>query len=163
MAVPDKSQFARDFLGPRLKKLDDLEATRANSFEAVNAGCVELRKTDTRWGLLEKIGGAQVKDRAADIWLYDLGDGSAQVVDVVSDAEGFDGNPRPSWGLKDIRSMSQWKEPYAVVVPPPVTEQPPAAATLDTVAYLLSEIRASSKQQEALLTQILNMAKGING
>lgn len=127
MAVPDKSQFARDFLGPRLKRFVDKEETRAHSFAALNAGCLELRKTDRNWGLLEKTGGAHVRQRAADIWLYDLGNGTAQVVDVIGDAEGEDGVPVPSWAEKDLRPILQWRVPYddVIVEPPPPPPPPP--------------------------------------
>jgi hypothetical protein len=132
VSVPDRSAFAREFLGPRLGLVGNMEETRANTFEAVNAGCVELQKTDRKWGLLEKTGGDRVRDRAADIWLYDLGDGTAQVVDVVANGEGAPerpGEPRkapsPAWSVKDIRPISQWRAPYGAVVIPsdPVTHK----------------------------------------
>lgn len=154
--VPDKSQFARDFLGPKLRIVGDVEDTRRHSFDCLNLGCVELRKTDLRWGLLEKTGGAQVRNRAADIWLYDLGDGTAQVVDVIGNAEG-EGNPReapvPSWAVKDIRPISQWKEPYGDVVTPPDTPDPPSG---DVEARL-----AALEAQMALLVPAVEKAGNV--
>jgi hypothetical protein len=126
MSVPDRSRFAHDFLAPKLKRLDTEDETRAHSFEMVNGLCLALRHEDTRWGLLEKKGGDRVKDRAADVLLYQISQTEAQVVDVVSNAEGHadDDNPEgrvgPSWQVKDIRPISQWKEPFgAAPVPQP--------------------------------------------
>lgn len=145
MSVPDRSQFARDFLGPRLGLVGGIEETRRHSFEAVKAGCVELRKTDPRWGLLEKTGGAHVDGFAADIWLYDLGDGSAQVVDVVGNAEGdadpstgVRGAPVPSWSVKDIRSIGQWRAPDGSAPAP--TTPPPQAPPTDDLAERLTRM-----------------------
>lgn len=119
MSVPNEYQLVVDVVGPRLKIVGDEEETRANSFWAVNDGCHEARKKDSHWGLLVKTGGAQVEQRAADIWLYNLGNGTAQVVDVVSNAEGApppEGGartaPAPAWGEADIRPIDQWVEPY---------------------------------------------------
>lgn len=117
LSVPDQSGFVRSFLASRLRKLGSMDETRANSFAAVKACVIELRKTDARWGLLEKTAGDNVDGFAADIALYDLGDGTAQVVDIVSDAEGAgpqgkgDGTPSPGWSVKDIRPISQWRAP----------------------------------------------------
>lgn len=154
--VPDRSAFVRDFLGPRLRLVGDMDATRANTFAAVNACVIELRKTDTKWGLLEKTGGDRVRDRAADIALYSLDDGTAQVVDIVGNGEGApDGNgvrtpPVPGWSVKDIRPIAQWKQPYPdadvppVVVPPdvpPTSPLEPRVAALEiTVKLLLDTI-----------------------
>jgi hypothetical protein len=117
--VPNEYQLVCDVVGPRLKIVCDEEDTRANTFWAVNDGCHEARKYDTNWGLLIKTGGAQVESRAADVWLYNLGNNTAQVVDIVANAEGAappEGGPRtapvPSWGEKDIRQISEWVEPY---------------------------------------------------
>lgn len=122
--VPDLSAFVRDVVGPKLRWIQgDEGATRDATFAAVNAGCLEARKTDLRWGLLEKIGGP--RDRASDIWLYDLGDGTAQVVDIVGDSEGHDGPPTVGWSLKDIRSKSQWRVPFNDTPQPPQPPDPP--------------------------------------
>lgn len=119
MAVPNEYQLVCDVIGPRLRLVGDEEDTRRNTFEAVNDGCHEARLTDARWGLLVKTGGAQVEQRAADVWLYNLGNGTAQVVDIVGNAEGAappEGGARtapvPSWGEADIRQISEWVEPY---------------------------------------------------
>ena len=151
MAVPDKSQFARDFLGPRLMIVGGEEETRAHTFEAVNAGCVQLRTEDPRWGLLEKTGGAQVQNRAVDIWLYDLGNGTAQVVDVVGNSEGA-GNPRtppvPSWGLVDIRPISQWKVPFGDSPNPGPTPPPDGnlQAQIDALRAELDALKQNAVQ-----------------
>lgn len=109
--VPNKKDFVKTFLTPRLKKLATTDETRANSFEALNALCIELRKEDANWGLLEKTGGSRVRNRAADVLVYALGT-ECQVIDVIGDAEGADGTPKPSWQLKDLRPISQWKVPF---------------------------------------------------
>jgi hypothetical protein len=119
MSVPNEYQFVCDVVGPRLAIVGDEEETRANSFWACNDGCVQIRQKDPRWGLLIKTGGAQVENRAADIWAYDLGNGTLQVVDMISNAEGApppEGGartpPGPAWSEKDIRSISEWVVPY---------------------------------------------------
>lgn len=125
MDVPDYSSFARQFLSARLKRFDgDLEKTRAHSFEQLNALANALRqdKNDPRVGLLEKKGGARVRDRASDILAYDLGNGTCQLVDVIGDSEGEDGVPRAGWGLvpddhAGKRSISEWKAPFGAVPP----------------------------------------------
>ena len=159
MAVPNESAFVESFIGPRLRLMPSEDAptedqTRANSFAAVNAGCVEIRKKDRRWGLLIKTGGAKVMNRAADIWLYDLGDGTAQVVDVVSNAEGFGGDPPgTAWQEKDIRSIGEWATPYTEApVPEPV---PPVsgggdAALEQRVAVLEAQVAELTVRVSAL-------------
>jgi hypothetical protein len=117
-AIPDYSAFVRSFLAPRLLRYSgDPERTRAHSFELLNVCCLELRRRDPRVGLLEKIGGARVRDRAADILAYDLGNGTCQLFDVISDSEGADRMPTPGWAkVSDheagIRPIDQWKPPY---------------------------------------------------
>jgi hypothetical protein len=126
--VPNEAAFVKVFLAPRLKQLGSLDATRANTFEAVNACCNALRsRGDVNWGLLEKLSGDRVKDRAADILLYAIDATSAQVVDVVVNAEGDGGQPLPGWGIKDIRPIGQWRQPYATEPdqPPPPDNPPP--------------------------------------
>ena len=118
MSLPDYSQFVREFLTPRLQRFEgDVERTRSNSFEQLNACVSELHKRDPRAGLLEKTGGARVRDRAADIIAYDLGNGTCQLFDVIGDAEGEDGQPRAGWGAVEasrqgIRPISEWRAPY---------------------------------------------------
>lgn len=126
MSVPDRSAEAVAFLQSRLTRLgDDEAATLAHSFAQVNALCHEFRKTDTRWGLLVKESGNRVRDRAADILLYQISATEAQVVDVVSNAEGHkddvnpDGRVGAAWQLKDIRPIAQWREPYPLEGAPP--------------------------------------------
>lgn len=125
MDVPDYSSFARQFLSARLKRFDgDLEKTRGHSFEQLNALANALRqdKNDPRVGLLEKTGGARVRDRASDIIAYDLGNGTCQLLDVIGDSEGEDGVPRAGWGLvpddeAGKRPIAQWKAPFGAVLP----------------------------------------------
>jgi hypothetical protein len=125
MDVPDYSAFARQFLSTRLKRFDgDFEKTRAHSFEQLNALANALReeKNDPRVGLLEKKGGARVRDRASDIIAYDLGNGTCQLLDVIGDSEGEDGVPRAGWGLvaeseAGKRAISEWKLPFGAVQP----------------------------------------------
>lgn len=119
MSVPNQYGLVVEKIGPRLKIVGDEEATRANSFWAVNDVCHDARATDPHWGLLIKSGGAMVEQRAADVWLYDLGNGTAQVVDIVGNAEGApppEGGARtapvPAWGEKDIRQIAEWVAPY---------------------------------------------------
>lgn len=126
MTVPDRSALATAFLSPRLVRFGgDEEKTRAHTFDLVNELCVFLRKDDPHWGLLEKLGGAAVRERAADVLLYRLSDSEAQVVDVVSDAEGHDGLPAPAWQPKDIRPLGQWREPYPIGTTPEPSPPPP--------------------------------------
>jgi hypothetical protein len=108
-----------------------------------------LHQRDPRVGLLEKTGGAQVRNRAVDIMLYDLGNGTAQVVDVIADGEGHDGTPRPSWGLADIRPISQWRAPYPVASQPapqpqPTPGTPPAQPAPVDLAPILARIDAQA-------------------
>ena len=130
--VPDRSADAAAFIGPRLVYVPgDEAATRRASFFAVKAWVVEQRKTDDRWGLLLKPAGDNVDGFAADIALYRISEDSAQVVDVVSNAEGAPdehGNPShpsPAWSAKDVRPLSQWRAPNETPAPgptpPPVT------------------------------------------
>jgi hypothetical protein len=151
VSVPNHIDLARQFLGPRLKRIEgDTEATRANSFAALNALCLELRKSDTNFGLLEKTGGAKVRDRAADILAYRIGS-EAHLIDVIGDAEGEDGVPSVGWGLvpeheRGIRSIDEWRLPYAAVVtPPPTPEQPPVepppdASQMDRIEAQLARL-----------------------
>ena len=122
--LPDYFEFAKAFLGSRLKRVmngesPDFEATRANSFEALNALANALRdeKGDKKVGLLEKRGGARVRDRASDVIAWNKGDGTCQLFDCIGDSEGEDGTPRVGWGVigeheAGIRPMEQWKLPY---------------------------------------------------
>lgn len=155
MSVPNESAFVASFLGPRLTRLASEDATRAHSFEAVNACCVALRsRGDMNWGLLEKTSGATVRDRAADILCYALGPDTAQVVDVVNDAEGHDGNPSPGWSVKDIRPIAQWKQPYPAEEPPP--PPPPPDNTIEQLQRELAAVRA---ELQALRSDV-NAARG---
>lgn len=163
--VPDQSAFVRSFLSSRLKRYASLEETRINTFAAVNACCVALRsKGDMNWGVLEKMGGDRVRDRAADILLYALGDGTAQVVDVVNDAEGSNGAPSPSWNLKDIRPISQWRQPYAIEADDPPHDPPPDEHKPDPeVGKLRAEVKALrevvAEQEEILLSLVERVTK----
>lgn len=142
--TPDESAFVASFLRSRLKALGDPDATRANSFAAVNACCLALRAVDQKWGLLEKTGGDRVRDRATDILLYDLGNGTAQVVDVVGDAEG---NPSPGWSVKDIRPIAQWKLPYPADTPVPAPAPTPAPVVdLSAVLKRLDALELVTRQ-----------------
>jgi hypothetical protein len=84
-----------------------------------------LRKSDGRWGLLEKKSGARVRERASDVLVYKVSDAQAQVVDVIADAEGVNGPPRPTWIVKDLRPLAQWKEPFAAGEAEPPPPPPP--------------------------------------
>ena len=143
LEVPNRAGEVAQYLRPRLLRFADEEQTRTHSFELVNALCHELRSTDPRWGLLEKTGGARVRDRAADVLLYDLGNATAQVVDVVANAEGHadQGNPEgkvsPSWGVKDIRPISQWKKPYPIGGDMPPTNSPATVVSQETINGLI--------------------------
>lgn len=135
MSLPDYSQFVREFLTPRLQRFEgDVERTRSNSFEQLNACVSELHKRDPRVGLLEKKGGARVRERAADIIAYDLGNGTCQLFDVIGDAEGEDGQPRAGWGAVEesrqgIRSISEWRAPYGAAPPGPTPTPTPTPST----------------------------------
>jgi hypothetical protein len=132
VSLPDYSQFVREFLTPRLQRFEgDVERTRSNSFEQLNACVSQLHKRDPRVGLLEKTGGARVRERAADIIAYDLGNGTCQLFDVIGDAEGEDGRPRAGWSAVEasrqgIRSISEWRAPYD---PAPISEPGPTPPT----------------------------------
>lgn len=129
MSVPDESAFATSFLNTRLVRFDgDEERTREHSFGVLNLLALELHRKDRRWGLLEKKGGARVRDRAADVLAYDLGNGTAQLLDVIADGEGHDGMPRGTWGLigedhAGIRPIAQWKPPYQDTAPQPEPDE----------------------------------------
>ena len=174
MAVPNEYAFVQSFIGPRLRIVGDEEDTRANSFNAVNDGCVEIRKKDARWGLLIKTGGAQVLNRAADIWLYDLRNGTAQVVDIVSNAEGAPPEPGAAraapgtaWQEKDIRNISEWALPYDASVDPGPGPGPdpggadtvlvPTVAALEALEAWVANLEA---QIVELRTQIANNPSG---
>jgi hypothetical protein len=127
--LPDYSVFVREFLAPRLTRFEgDEDRTRAHSFEALNACADALHRQDPSVGLLKKTGGAQVRDRAADVIAIDLGNDTCQLFDAISDAEGHDGQPRPDWRAIEeheagIRPIDQWRAPFPVSVP---TEPPPS-------------------------------------
>ena len=118
IAIPDYSAAVRSFLAPRLIRYPgDHEKTRTHSFEVLNLCCLELHRRDPRVGLLEKTGGARVRDRAADILAYDLGNGTCQLFDVVGDSEGAQRMPSAGWGKVSehdagIRPIAEWKPPY---------------------------------------------------
>jgi hypothetical protein len=148
--VPDRSGEAAAFLSSRLQRLGSEDATREHSFAAVNALCHEFRKTDIGWGTLYKSGGDRVRERAADVLLYRINSTEAQVVDVVGDAEGHDGSPRPGWSVKDIRRADEWRPPYPIsgddddpgdVDPPKPPDVPPPAGDA-TLGAILAEIQA---------------------
>jgi len=126
--TPDYSQFVREFLEPRLQRFEgDLERTRAHSFEQLNACAAELAKRDPRVGLLEKTAGLRVRDRAADIIAYDLGNGTCQLFDLIVNAEGEHGLPRAGWTEIEhagVRPISQWRAPF-----PPEPPQPTSTRT----------------------------------
>lgn len=129
--MPDKKDFVVAFLKPRLKLLETPDATRENSFNALNALCFELRKEDVRWGLLEKKGGARVRNRASDVLAYSLLDGTCQLYDVIGNSEGADNKPpKPTFreipaDEAGIRPIDQWKLPYGDVEPTPVPDPEP--------------------------------------
>jgi hypothetical protein len=146
MSVPDYSQFVVEFLRPRLRRFEgDVERTRTHSFEQLNACVGELHARDPRVGLLEKTGGARVRERAADIIAYDLGNGSCQLFDVIGDAEGEDGQPSPGWSAVEesrqgIRPISQWRRPYAPEFEPKPT---PARTAVVVTAEAFEEAIAT--------------------
>lgn len=117
-AVPDYGAAVRSFLAPRLLRYTgDPERTRAHSFEVLNLCCQQLHRRDPRVGLLEKTGGARVRDRAADILAYDLGNQTCQLFDVIGDSEGDQRMPSGGWSRvpeheAGIRPIAQWKPPY---------------------------------------------------
>jgi hypothetical protein len=129
--LPDYSVFVRDFFAPRLKRIEgDEDLTRAHSFDALNACADALHRQDARVGLLKKTGGAQVRDRAADVIAIDLGNGTCQLFDAISDAEGHDGTPRADWRAIEeheagIRPIDQWRAPFPVGTPAPMPEPTP--------------------------------------
>ena len=165
MLVPYEFPFVEDEIGPRLRIVGDEQATRENSFKAVNDACVKIRATkDDHWGLLKKTGGANAFGFAADVWLYDLQNGTAQVVDVVGNSEGApppEGGPRgmpvPAWGEKDIRSIAEWSEPLPPyepdgggdVVPPPSDDLTHRVEALESVVSSLSQQVAIHEAQLA--------------
>lgn len=129
MSVPDYSADAAAFIGPRLEWIPgDENATREKSFDALNAFAAHLRTSDPRVGLLVKTGGARVRDRAADIIAYNLGNETCQLVDVIGDSEGHDGAPTVGWSLvtdHGIRPIFEWAAPYPVSGPTPEPEPQP--------------------------------------
>jgi hypothetical protein len=165
MSVPDYSRYAYEFLTPRLKRFEgDPEKTRAHSFEQLNAlaNALRLQFHDALVGLLEKKGGAQVKERAADIIAYDLGNGTCQLVDAISDAEGEDGVPRAAWAEvpddhQGKRPIAQWKLPYVgdVVEPPEIPPEQPPTTDLEKRVDLLSkavwELTEKVKEQQTAI------------
>jgi hypothetical protein len=173
MEVPDRSAFAALFLGSQLLRYDgDEERTRAHSFEVLNALCHALRETDPCFGLLEKRGGARVRNRAADILAYDLGNGTCQLLDVIANAEGWkdpdnpnhDPMPKPAWRhVPDheagIRPIGEWTAPYPIgdVQPhpqpapaPPAPEPAPGPAIGAELASASASLRAIAARLDAL-------------
>lgn len=164
--VPNEYQFVCDHVGPRLAIVGDEEQTRANSFWAVNDACNEIRKKDVRWGLLIKTGGAQVEQRAADVWLYNLLNGQAQVVDIVGNAEGAAppeggerGSPVPSWGEADLRGINEWVEPYPSSVAPPEPIPPTPSEDYATQAEL-DEVKADLASLQNTVDEIVATLAG---
>lgn len=154
MAVPNEYATVQSVVGPKLKLMGDEEETRTNSFWAVNAGCIEVRKKDRNWGLLIKRGGANVSERAADIWLYKFGNGTAQVVDIVSNAEGFGGEaPSTSWQEKDIRNESEWTEPYNDAAPSP-GPTPEADSVLVPTMAVIEDLYAQQDAMGATIAEL---------
>lgn len=151
LTVPDRRQETTSFLSPRLTQLDSLDATRAHSFEQLNALCQALARTDRRWGLLEKTSGARVKDRASDVLVYQVSDTEAQVVDVIADAEGVKGTPRPTWIVKDIRPIRQWKAPFPLTDAPP---PPPPPPNCDACQAENVRLQAELHALRSLLTEV---------
>jgi hypothetical protein len=166
LMVPDRSAEAEAFLLPRLRRIDgDEPATSAITFAAVNDLCREFRKTDTNWYLLDKSPGQNnVRLRGVDVLLYQITLSSAQVVDLVSDAEGHDGVPRATWALKDIRPIEQAHPPFEDVVqspptpPPTVPQEPPPASTewdalMDKVDGILRATTAMAIAMQRLIAK----------
>jgi hypothetical protein len=142
--ISNEFAFVQSHIGPRLQRFgEDYEKTRANSFWALNDTCYELQKRDARWGLLIKTGGANVQNRAADVLLFNLGNGTARVVDVISDAEGEDGVPGCTWIEKDIRLMREWVIPYPPSQQPP--QQPPQTADTTVLEQRIAALEAWAK------------------
>jgi hypothetical protein len=147
VTLPDYSQFVREFLTPRLKRFEgDVERTRAHSFEQLNACASELHKRDPRVGLLEKTGGAKVRERAADIIAYDLGNATCQLFDVIGDAEGEDGQPRAGWSAVEashqgVRPISQWRAPYPPLKPDPAPTETAVVVTAEGLEAAIAALR----------------------
>jgi hypothetical protein len=170
VSVPDRSAFVAAFLGSRLARFDaEREKTREHTFEQVNALCLELRRQDTRWGLLAKPTGP--RGRSADVLLYKLSEAQARVIDVVADSEGDSGIPRPYWELKDLRAAAEWKEPFPVgghTEGGPAPMMPPAgshpAVDAGRVAVLerqLAALQATLAQQQQVIEELKARVNGI--
>lgn len=168
LSVPDHAAEAAAFLATRLKHFPgDHVSTSVATFAAVNALCVELRKSDSRWFLLVKEAGQNnVRLRGVDVLLYQVSPTEAQVVDVVSDGDGHDGPPRPSWQPKDIRPIEQAREPFTDAAPAEPAEpgrpgpSPAPAGSLDLgpavaalIAAAVAPLRAEIAQLRAALEE----------
>lgn len=149
MSVPDRSAEAAAFLAPRLKYFPgDKARTSEATFAAVNALCLDFRRTDPRWFLLVKEAGqANVRLRGVDVLLYQLDAETAQVVDVVGDGDGHDGPPRPSWEPKDIRPIHQAKHPFGDVVKPPETPEPPSSLNIGPAVQALIDAAVTAAEK----------------
>lgn len=165
--LPNYFEDAQEIIGPRLRRISgDTEATRANSFEALNYFAVVMNKRDPRVGLLEKRGGARVRDRASDIIAINLGNGTCQLFDVIGDSEGEDGSPRVGWGQvaesdEGVRPIDQWKLPYPVdeVVDPPTP--PPTGDIERRMTALEAKVDAALRSQSARLDSFVEQVQEI--
>ena len=124
VALPDYEDYVvRRCRELGLSRVDggDNDATREKSFTILNQIASELHATDPGIGLLEKTAGNRWRDRAIDILTWLEPGGACHHFDVIGDAEGHDGDPKPTWGYVGLINASRWKEPYAVApVPSPV-------------------------------------------
>jgi hypothetical protein len=143
MSIPDRSAEAAAFLAPRLRYVKgDKAATSEATFAAVNALCIEFRKTDPRWFLLVKDPGQNnVRLRGVDVLLYQINATQAQVLDVVGDGDGHDGPPWPTWQPKDIRPIEQAKMPFTDGVSRSRRRTPTTAATTTPASVIAAARR----------------------
>ena len=131
-----------------------INAGHEGSLRVVNlAAQLAQRDGHAEVGLLEEPGSEVVNGCKADCLLLDLGDGTAQVVDVVIADGGKDA--RLAWMEQDTRPMDRWREPFDWPIPgapeappePPQTPQepptiPPPPADLAPVLVALEGITA---------------------
>lgn len=168
LQLPDKSQEVAQLLTafPAFGQGDTQAARLRNSFLAARHTAQQLARTDPRWGILRKTSGSNVDGFSADYLAYCLGTpseqgcaGQALHVDIIADAEGADGPPRPSWaphGPVDEPRIS-WAyagRPEEPAPGPPGPQPQPQPIDLSAVLQKLDALAQQVTQLQHQLTAL---------
>jgi hypothetical protein len=161
MAVnpPDVRAFVLSRLGQLgLRKADggNNDATRAVSLNALNIVANDLNTQGKgeggTFGLLEKTAGNRYNNRSIDTLTWKApGNGGIYEVDVISDGEGFDKGPVPSFGAWIVSPTGKWVAPFPVATEPPPSEPPPSEPPPEPEPGILADILARLVRIEAKL------------